>query len=305
MKPANYHERLRELNDGSNDAEAEVHAVQRQISEVLPGNSGWLDQTGKIGEVALRVRQLQNWANKIAGFRDEWKKEERANHRAGRDHEGDRHAVAPHSRRCDRTRWENLMTKELKFWIHQILEETRWNRKEGDICTQLNEPTMEKLISVRPGRKRRKRHRNYMIAERIKIVGETRSWARHTATAGNTCISGSDRTIRHQGLVCDNRSSAARRADGCIKEKNDELPTPRDSPIHPRWVKRGNRFSPDGLFPKGGGAAILYIYIYIQIHIHVTRTHTNTNTCTFTCACTCVSLFFFCCVVPLVVEGVV
>ena len=51
-------------------------------------------QPGKIGEVALQVRQLQNWANKIAGFRDEWKKEERANQQSGRN--------AKHSKRCDR-----------------------------------------------------------------------------------------------------------------------------------------------------------------------------------------------------------
>ena len=41
---------------------------------------GGFTKPGKIGEVAFQVRQLQNWANKIAGFRDEWKKEERANH---------------------------------------------------------------------------------------------------------------------------------------------------------------------------------------------------------------------------------
>ena len=41
---------------------------------------GGFTKPGKIGEVELQVRQLQNWANKIAGFRDDWKKEERANH---------------------------------------------------------------------------------------------------------------------------------------------------------------------------------------------------------------------------------
>ena len=35
---------------------------------------GGLTRPGKIGEVALDVRQLQNWANKIAGFKDAWKK---------------------------------------------------------------------------------------------------------------------------------------------------------------------------------------------------------------------------------------
>ena len=41
---------------------------------------GGFTKPGKIGGVALQVRQLQNWAKKVAGFRDEWKKEERANH---------------------------------------------------------------------------------------------------------------------------------------------------------------------------------------------------------------------------------
>ena len=64
---------------------------------------GGFTKPGKIGEVAHQVRQFQNWANKIAGFRDEWKKEERANQQSGR--------IAEHSRKCDRTRWEMLMTK--------------------------------------------------------------------------------------------------------------------------------------------------------------------------------------------------
>ena len=54
---------------------------------------GGLTKPEKIGEVALHVRKLQNWAKRIAGFRDEWKKEERANYPAGR--------IAVHSRRCD------------------------------------------------------------------------------------------------------------------------------------------------------------------------------------------------------------
>ena len=64
---------------------------------------GGFTKPGKIGKVALQVRQLQNWANKIAGCRDEWKKEERANQQSGR--------IAEHPRRCDRTRWEMLMTR--------------------------------------------------------------------------------------------------------------------------------------------------------------------------------------------------
>ena len=45
----------------SDSSEAEIHAAQGQNSEIHLGH-----------------RQLHNWANKIAGFRDEWKKEERA-----------------------------------------------------------------------------------------------------------------------------------------------------------------------------------------------------------------------------------
>ena len=89
---------------------------------------GGFTKPGKIGEVALHVRQLQNWANKIAGFRDEWKKEERANHQGGR--------IAMRSRRCDSARWEALMAKG-HHWLAGPMRE---------IGTEVNEPTMEKLV---------------------------------------------------------------------------------------------------------------------------------------------------------------
>ena len=98
--------------------------------KILPGHSRRLHQTRKIGEVALQVRQLQNWANKIAGFRDEWKKEERANQQSGR--------IAEHFRRCDRTRWETLMTRG-HCWLAGPMKE---------IGTEMNEQTMEKLVCL-------------------------------------------------------------------------------------------------------------------------------------------------------------
>ena len=87
---------------------------------------GGFTKPGKISEVALQVRQLQNWANKIAGFRDEWKKEERASHQGRR--------IAVRSRRCDRIRWGTLMTKG-RFWLAEPMKE---------IGTEMNEQTMEK-----------------------------------------------------------------------------------------------------------------------------------------------------------------
>ena len=113
-----------EVDADTNDPEAEVHAVRGQSSEVLPDHSGWPRQARK------DWRRLQNWANKIAGFRDEWKKEERANHQGGR--------IAMRSRRCDRTRWEALMAKG-HFWLAEPM------RERG---TEMNEPTMEKLVTA-------------------------------------------------------------------------------------------------------------------------------------------------------------
>ena len=91
---------------------------------------GGFTKPGKIGEVALQVRQLQNWAKKIAGFRDEWKKEERANHQGGR--------IALRSRRCDRARWETLVAKG-HIWLVQSVKE---------IGTEMNEQTMEQLVTA-------------------------------------------------------------------------------------------------------------------------------------------------------------
>ena len=55
-----------------------------KTSKFFQVTAGGFTKPGKIGEVALQVRQLQKWANKIAGFRDEWRKEERANQQSGR-----------------------------------------------------------------------------------------------------------------------------------------------------------------------------------------------------------------------------
>ena len=89
------------------------------------GPVGGFTKPGKIGEVALQVRQLQNCANKITGYRDEWKKEERANQQSGR--------IAEHSRRCDRNRREMLMTKGY-HWLTGPMRE---------IGIEMNEQTVE------------------------------------------------------------------------------------------------------------------------------------------------------------------
>ena len=94
------------------------------------------------------MRQLQNWANKIAWFRDEWKKEERVNQQSGR--------IAEHPRRCDRTRWEMLMTKG-HHWLAGPMIETG---------TEMNEQTMEKLVMA-AWKETEKEHKNN-VAERIK-----------------------------------------------------------------------------------------------------------------------------------------
>ena len=51
---------------------------EKQTPKFFQSTMTLLTKPGKIGEVALRVRILQNWANKIAGRKDEWKKEESA-----------------------------------------------------------------------------------------------------------------------------------------------------------------------------------------------------------------------------------
>ena len=149
---ASDHRHLCEFDADPNDPEAEVHVVQGQSSEVLPCHSGWLHKPGKIGEVALQVRQLQNWANKIAGFRDEWKKEERANHQGRR--------IAVRSRRCDRARRESLMARG-HFWLAEPMKE---------IGTEMNEQTMEKLVTA-AWKETEHEHKNH-VAERVKRRNE-------------------------------------------------------------------------------------------------------------------------------------
>ena len=109
---------------------------------------GGFTKPGKIGEVVVQVRQLQNWASKIAGFRDEWKQEERANHR--------RRRIAMRSRRCGRARWETLMAKG-HFWLAESMKESG---------TEMNEQTMEKLVTA-AWKETEKEHKNY-VADRIK-----------------------------------------------------------------------------------------------------------------------------------------
>ena len=158
------------------------------------------------------MRQLQNWANKIAVFRDEWKKEERANHRAGK--------IAPHSRRCDRARWENLMAKG-KFWMEEPMKE---------IGTELNEPTMEKLISA-AWKETEKENRNY-VAERIKRRDKKLSEAH-----------GNSGKYLHQWIRQNYQTPIAtmKRADGCITMNFQEIHQTLIEawkPIFARWNRK-------------------------------------------------------------------
>ena len=121
---------------------------------------GGFTKPGKIGEVAFQVRQLKNWANKIAGFRDGWKKEDRATQQSGR--------IVEHSRRCDRTRWEMLMTKGV-HWLAGPMRE---------IGTEMNKQTMEKLVMV-AWKETEKEHKNY-VAERIQRRNEKLNKAHST-----------------------------------------------------------------------------------------------------------------------------
>ena len=123
-----------------------------KASKFFQSTVGGITKPGKIGEVALQVRQLQNWANMIAGFRDEWKKEERADHQGGR--------IAMRSRRCDRARWETLMAKG-----HFQLAESM-----NEMGTEMNEQTTEKLVTA-AWKETEKEHKNY-VAERIKRRNE-------------------------------------------------------------------------------------------------------------------------------------
>ena len=165
---------------------------------------GGFTKPGKIGEVALQVRQLQNWANKIARFRDEWKKEERANQQSGR--------IAEHSRRCDRTRWEMLVTKG-HYWLARI-------------GTEMNEQTLEKLVMA-AWKETEKEHKNY-VAERIKKRNEKLNKANST-----------NGKYLHQWIRQDYQTA-------CNNEENrriqhDELP--RDSPDTRRGVETGEERS--------------------------------------------------------------
>ena len=112
----------------------------------LQATVGGLTKTRKNGVVALHVRPLQNWGSKIAGFRDEWKKEERANHQAGR--------IAMRSIICDLARWENLMAEGL-FWLAEPMKE---------IGPEMNEPSIEKTMTA-GWKELKKKHKNY-VAEK-------------------------------------------------------------------------------------------------------------------------------------------
>ena len=109
---------------------------------------GGFTKPGGIGEVALQMRQLQNWANKIAGFRDST---ERKN-----------------CRTLDRTRWEMLMTKGHN-WLAGPMRE---------IGTEMNEQTMEKLVMA-AWKETEKEHKNN-VTERIKGRNEKLNKAHST-----------------------------------------------------------------------------------------------------------------------------
>ena len=71
--------------------EKHPHFVNRQM--LTPPNQG--------SAVAQQVRQLQNWANKVAAFRENWKKEDRANMQAG--------TLSMRWKRCDTDRWSRAL----------------------------------------------------------------------------------------------------------------------------------------------------------------------------------------------------
>ena len=151
----------------------------------------------------------QNWANKIAGFWDERKKEGQANYQAGR--------IATHSRRCDNARWKNLIAKG-KFLMDGLIRETG---------TEMNEPTMEKLISA-AWKETEKEHRNY-VAERIK----RRDRKLNEAYSKNG-------EYLHQWIRQSYQTPIAtmRRADGCITMNFQEIHqilTEAWRPIFARW----------------------------------------------------------------------
>ena len=146
---ASDHGRLCTVNADPDTQKPKCMQYKGKTPKFFQATGGGFNKPGKIGEVALQVRQRQNWANKIAGFRDERKKEERANQQSGR--------IAEHSRRCDRTRCEILMT-DGHFWL------------AGPIGTEMNEQTMEKLLMA-AWKEPEKEHKNY-VTERIKRRNE-------------------------------------------------------------------------------------------------------------------------------------
>ena len=77
--------------------------------EFFQATVGGFTKPGKIGEVALQVRQLQTWANKIQ--------------QSGR--------IAEHSRRCDRTRWEMMMTKR-PYWLAGPMRDMNRDERTND-----------------------------------------------------------------------------------------------------------------------------------------------------------------------------
>ena len=83
---------------------------------------GGFTKPGKIGEVALQVRQLQSWADKMMNGR----KKSVPIDQGGK--------IAVRSRRCDRATWETLMTKG-HFWLAEPMKE---------VGAEMNEQTMEK-----------------------------------------------------------------------------------------------------------------------------------------------------------------
>ena len=91
---------------------------------------------------------------------NEWKKEERANQQSGR--------IAEHSRRCDRTRWEMLMTRGHCKLVGPMRE----------IGTEMNEQTVEKFVMA-AWKETEKEHKNY-VAKRIRRRNEKLNKAHST-----------------------------------------------------------------------------------------------------------------------------
>ena len=118
---------------------------------------GGFTKPGKIGEVALQVRQLQNWANKIAGFRDEV--EER--------------------RACQSTERKNCRThQKMRQGQTGNADDQRpplagWSHER-----ERNEQTMEKLVMA--ARKETEKEHKNSVTERIKRRNEKLNKAHST-----------------------------------------------------------------------------------------------------------------------------